>query len=72
MYRLDRQAFNIQTFQSAANQRAYWLSKPPRERLAASWYLTCCAWNLSVDEDHRLDRNCFSIRNQEEYAPKHF
>lgn len=66
MYRLDRQDFTIQTFESAANQRAYWLSKPPHERLAASWYLTCCAWNLNVDEVHQLDRTCFSIRNREE------
>ena len=64
MNRLDRQAFAINTFESAAHQRAYWLSKPARERLAA-------AWNLNVEEEHPLDRTCFSIRRREDYAPKH-
>ncbi len=72
MYRLDRQAFTIHTFESAAHQRAYWLSKPARERLAAAWYLTCCAWNLNVEEEHLLDRSHFSIRRREDHAPKHF
>ncbi len=71
MYRLDRQAFSIQTFESASHQRAYWLSKPAGERLAAAWYLTCCAWNLNVEEEHPLDRTHFSIRRREHHAPKH-
>lgn len=71
MYRLDRQAFTINTFESAAHQRAYWLSKSAGERLAAAWHLTCRAWNLNVEEEHRLDRNQFSIRRREEHAPKH-
>jgi hypothetical protein len=71
MNRLDRQAFAINTFESAAHQRAYWLSKPARERLAAAWNLTCRAWNLNVEEEHPLDRTCFSIRRREDYAPKH-
>jgi hypothetical protein len=71
LYRLDRQAFTINSFESASNQRAYWLSKSARERLAAAWYLTCCAWNLDVNEDHPLDRNHFSIRRRQDHAPKH-
>jgi hypothetical protein len=71
VYRLDRQAFTINTFESAANQRASWLSKPARERLAAAWQLTCRAWNLNVEEEHPLDRTHFSTRRRENYAPKH-
>jgi hypothetical protein len=61
-YRLDRQAFSIQTFESAAKQRAYWLSKTPAERLAAAWHLICSAWNLDPTVAQPLDRGCFSIR----------
>ena len=71
MYRLDRHAFTINTFESAAHQRAYWLSKPASERLAAAWYLICTAWNLNINKEQHLDRNHFSIRRREEHAPKH-
>jgi len=71
MYRLDRNAFTIQTFESAADQRAYWLTKTPGERLAAAWYLTCTAWNLDASVEQRLDRSCFSIRIRKEHAPEH-
>ncbi len=71
MYRLDRQAFSIQSFESAAHQRAYWLSKTPQERLAAAWYLTCAAWNLDITKKHPLDRSCFSIRSHNDDATKH-
>jgi len=62
MYRLDRQAFTVQNFESAAHQRAYWLSKSPTERLSAAWYLVCAAWNLDPKVPQRLDRGQFSIR----------
>ena len=35
-YRLDRSAFSIQTYKQASNQRQYWLSCSPHERLAAA------------------------------------
>lgn len=70
MYRLDRTAFKIQSYDSAAKQRAYWLSKTPAERLAAAWYLTCAAWNLDIETPLRLDRSSFSMRKQQEYATK--
>lgn len=71
MFRLDRTAFVIQNMESAAHQRSYWLAKKPQERLAASWYLTCAAWNLDIKKEHRLDRNCFSIRHKSENATKY-
>lgn len=63
-YRLDRTAFAIQTFEEAAHQRAYWLTRAPRERLAAAWYLICSAYNLDHSKHHRLDRTVFSMRKQ--------
>jgi len=65
MYRLDRKAFTIQSVESAANQRAYWLSKSPAERLAAAWYLVCAAWNLDTAVPQRMDRMQFSIRQHD-------
>lgn len=62
MYRLDRSAFKINTFQEADNNRAYWMTKTPDERLAAAWYLIACAWNLDYNNPPRLDRNVFSMR----------
>jgi len=71
MYRLDRQAFSIQTFETADNHRAYWLSKSPRERLEAAWYLICSAWNLDPASPTTMDRSQFSIRKHSEDATKH-
>jgi uncharacterized protein (UPF0262 family) len=63
-YRLDRSAFSIQTYKQAANQRHYWLSRSPHQRLTAAWYLICSAYNLNPNIEHRLDRTVFSIRKQ--------
>ena len=71
MYRLDRTAFKIQSFESATKQRAYWLSKTPAERLAAAWCLICAAWNLDMETPQRMDRSFFSMRKQQGYATEH-
>jgi len=63
-YRLDRTAFTIQTFAEAAHQRNYWLTRTPRKRLAAAWYLICSAYNLDRSKSHRLDRTVFAMRKQ--------
>ncbi len=65
-YRLDRTAFKIQTFEEASNQREYWLSKTPKERLEAAWYLICAAYNLDYRAENRLDRTYFQIRKRDE------
>lgn len=70
MYRLDRTAFSIGSFESAAHQRTYWLSKTPAERLAAAWYLICAAWNLDLETPVRMDRTAFSMRKHQDYATK--
>jgi hypothetical protein len=68
MYRLDRTAFSAQSFESAAKQREWWLTKTPAERLSAAWYLICAAWNLDADVPVRLDRTSFSMRKQQSHA----
>lgn len=64
--RLDRSAFSIKKIEEKGKNRVYWMSKTPIERLAASWYLTCCAYNLPYRSDIKLDRTAFRIRNFEE------
>jgi hypothetical protein len=65
-FRLDRTAFKIQTFEEADNQRAYWMSKTPKERLAAAWYLICAAYGLDYEAENRMDRTYFRIRKRDE------
>ncbi len=64
--KLDRKAFSIKTFAQADNNRAYWLTKTPAERLAAAWRLSCRLYRLDPDnkEDIKLDRNYFKIRKR--------
>ena len=64
MYKLDRTAFAIQTFEEASNQVGYWLTKTPTERLNAAWYLICAAWNLDMKEPIKMDRSQFSMRKR--------
>jgi hypothetical protein len=63
-YRLDRQAFSVQSFEEASKQRDYWMQKTAMERLAAAWYLVCTAYQLDYHGQHRLDRTAFSIRTR--------
>ncbi len=64
-YRLDRSAFQIQSFKQASQQRAYWLSKTPEERMAAAWYLICVAYNLDYQSENKLDRTVFHIKKRQ-------
>lgn len=62
MYRLDRTAFKIQTFEEAANTRAYWMNQTPEARFRAAWYLICSAYGIDINNPPRLDRTHFSMR----------
>jgi hypothetical protein len=62
MFRLDKTAFKVQTFKEADNDRAYWLSKTPAERLQAAWYLTCAAYGLDPNKKHRMDKTVYSVK----------
>ena len=60
--RMDKMAFQIQTFAEAEDHTTYWRSRPVAERLAAATMLTMQAYNLSWEEFARMDRRAFSIR----------
>jgi uncharacterized protein (UPF0262 family) len=62
MLKFDRTSFRIQTFEEAAHQRTYWMSKSPAERLASAWFLICAAYNLDYRVSHKIDRTVFSMR----------
>jgi hypothetical protein len=61
-FRLDRTAFRATNHEEKGNDRAYWLSKTPDERLAAAFYLNSVAYNFDIDNPPRLDRTIFSMR----------
>lgn len=61
-YRLDKSYFKAQTFEQADNNTIYWLQKSISERLQASWYLTCCAYGYSRQDQPRMEKNIFSMR----------
>jgi hypothetical protein len=63
-FRLDRTAFKIHSHQEAGCTRQYWLTKTPRERLAAAWYLICAAYNLDYQNPPRMDRSAFAIKKR--------
>lgn len=64
--KLDRTAFRIVSFEDKGNHVDYWLTKSVKERLAASWFLTCQAYNLPYRSDHQLDRTSFRIKKVNE------
>ena len=59
--KLDRTAFHMNKLEIQANHTDYWLSKTVKERLIASWYLTCSAYNLDFKKNHRLDKSAFKM-----------
>jgi len=61
---MDRTAFRINTYEEADNNTAYWLTRPPAERLRAASYLIRQAWNLAPDDPMRVDRNAFKIKKR--------
>ena len=62
MYKLNRSAFKINSFEEADNNCSYWMKKTPQERFAAAWYLISCAWNFDINNPPQLDRTLFSMR----------
>lgn len=60
--RLDRNFAKAGKLEEGQNNVVYWLTKSPRERLCAAYYLTCCAYGIEYTADHKLDRSVFSMR----------
>lgn len=61
LFKFDRTAFRKVKLDDKGHNIEYWLSKTVYERLAASWYLTCCAYNLPYNGDHKVDRTAFRM-----------
>lgn len=61
----DRTTFKIKTYKEASNNRSYWLSKKPIERLQAAWRLNCVAHNLDSSKIQKMDRSAFVIRKRD-------
>ncbi len=59
MFRLDRTAFRINTFEEADSNIHYWVTRPLEERLRAADFLTRQAYNIAPDAELRLDRTKF-------------
>lgn len=64
MYKLDRTAFKMQSFEEASNNIKYWRGKSVSERFSAAWYLICAAYNLPNDVAIKLDRTAFKMRKK--------
>jgi hypothetical protein len=54
----------IVSFEEKGNNVDYWLSRPVMERLAASWMLTCAAYNIPCTNEYIMDRTYFNMRKQ--------
>lgn len=61
MYKLDRTAFKMQSYQEASDNCDYWLSKTPAERLNAAAYLNSVAYDYPINNPPPMDRTCFKI-----------
>jgi hypothetical protein len=64
MHTLDKTAFKRQSLEEADNNRAYWLTKTPEERLAAAMYLNSVAYNFSLENPPRMDKTFFEKRTR--------
>jgi hypothetical protein len=62
MFKLDRTAFKIQSFEQAAKSKIFWLQKTPSERFQAAWYLICAAYNIDYTNPPKMDKTQFSLR----------
>lgn len=61
MYKLDRTAFKIQTFEEADDDVEFWATLTTHEIFDFSWHLTCRTYDLDPDKEHRMDRTVFNI-----------
>jgi uncharacterized protein (UPF0262 family) len=65
-FKLDKTAFSKRKHgDEMAENRAFWLSKTPAERLNAAYHLICAAYNLDWRERNPMDKTAFSKRKHE-------
>ena len=64
MYKLDRTAFKIQTFEEADLSISYGKHIPVAERLRRSFYLTAQNYQFDILNPPKLDRTHFEIKKR--------
>lgn len=64
--KMDKNSFRILSFTEKNNRAEYWRKKTSQDRLAAAWYLICCAYNIEFHGKHRIDKTQFKIRTWDE------
>lgn len=62
MYKLDRTAFKIQTFEESDNDVAFWKSMTVDEVFDYAWLLSCQTYKINVYEKIGVDRTIFEMR----------
>lgn len=62
MYKLDRNAFILQTVSEASSHAAYWKKQTVEERLKAAMYLNSIAFNFDINNPPRMDKTVYSQR----------
>jgi len=65
MFKLDRTAFKIQSFEQAAKSKTFWLQKTPSERFQAAWYLICAAYTIDYTNPLKLDKTKIYLQKNE-------
>ena len=61
-YKLDRTAFKMMTFKEADAANVFNKDVSYSERLHQAYYLISQAYGFSMDNQPKLDRECFSMR----------
>ncbi len=61
MYKLDRTAFKIQTFQESDDDVAFWKSMSIEEVFDYAWMLTCQTYKINAHEIIRMDKTVFEM-----------
>ncbi|MBK6374813.1 MAG: hypothetical protein IPF67_17245 [Saprospiraceae bacterium] len=63
--KLDRTAMRIVSFEEKGNDIEYWLSRSVKERLSASWQLTCSAYGIPYSNKRIMDKTHFNMRKSQ-------
>ncbi len=64
MERLDKSYFKKQSLAEADNNRSYWMSKSPYERLVAAYRLSLRAYGYDPNHPPAMDKTYFEKRKR--------
>lgn len=62
MFKLDRTAFAIKTFEDAGRNQEYWRAQPASERFRAATWLSFRAFGFDPENPPRMDKTKFHMR----------